>query len=440
MIKSTSITRRVQGSPKRGQPMSPRRVQSPKRSGTFVTPGERKQMLQESLVLTGREQTNAGKKFCYGCNAVGHLRRDCPTNPWEGNREQNTNKKRTRQSPTGETPDGKVARITRVFEKPEFGPEQMKLILFSTEGDVTEERFQRFRELLDDWMIQIVDETEGEVEGSDLSLVPEIDKTRRYNDRIELTVPTFSDLQKLKELLTEVHEAGFKVLTPEEYELAKEKLTRFTGVIPVDPDKVTLEKLNSLVKIHCRLRKIEGRLEITKRFGKCRGGGIYELMVSDKALQKWTEHYIHIGTSGKIQFTMRSKTDGAENKAEAEKLEKEEQRLQKQLELVKTKKDKIAPKIAVDEAEGELIGMDLGGEGQGGEPGATDEHQAEAATSGYVKVEVGGDEFPSLPPPGEVPNRKSNVSDQPTPQAVVLGGSSSAEGLSKGTLPEGPQK
>ena len=36
----------------------------------------------------------------------------------------------------------------------------------------------------------------------------------------------------------------------------------------------------------------------------------------------------------------------------------------RQLEVVKTKKEKISLKIAIDEAKGELVGMELGGQGR----------------------------------------------------------------------------
>ena len=111
----------------------------------FLTPEEKKAKFAEALLIAGKEQTEAGRKFCYGCGVAGHICKDCKTNPWEGKKEQNTNKKRTRQSHSGETPEGKVAKFTRVFAKPECGPEQMKLILFPMDGEVTEERFQTFK-------------------------------------------------------------------------------------------------------------------------------------------------------------------------------------------------------------------------------------------------------------------------------------------------------
>ena len=390
-------------------------------------------MLTESLAITAREQTEVGKKFCYGCGQVGHLRRDCPTNSWD-------NKKRTRTGHTGETPVGKVAKVLRVFDKPEYGPEEFKLVLFPTEGEVTEERHESFKEQFDDWIVGRVEEADAGEEAV-LDQIPEIDKNRRYHDRIELSVPTFRDLQKLRDILAEVGEIGFKVLTPDEYQQTKEKLTRFTGVIPVDPSKVTLAKLNMFVKIHRKVRKIEGKLEITRCYRKCQRGGVYELMANDKALERWTDHYIHLGSSGKIQFTRREKSRG-DLRAEAEKLDSEESRLSQQLEKVRAKKDKITIDIAADEAEGELLEINLGEGSQGGKPGATgNEAEAVAPGVGAVKVETESDvEFPSLPPPGEVHMSSPQKCDLITPQAGVLGGSQSAERPCKGTLPEGPKE
>ena len=147
-----------------------------------------------------------------------------------------------------------------------------------------------------------------------------------------------------------------------------------------------------------------------------------------------------MGSSGKVQFTRRAKTEG-DQKAEAEKLEKEEARLSRQLKAIKTRKDKLTLEIAVDEAEGGLVGIELGEESQGGNAGATGNEAKDdtPCASVEVKVETEGDgEFPSLPAPGEVLMTSPQKCDKTTPQAGVLGGNRSASGLSKGTLPEGP--
>ena len=420
-----SLTRRVKG----GSP-PPRRVQSPRRVGQLLTAEEKRQMMVEAMVITGRQQTEAGKKFCYGCAAVGHIRSDCPTNPWG-------TKKRTRTSHTGETPEGKVAKYTpRVFDKPEFGPDQHKLILFPTEGEVTEERHSHFKDKFDGWVFERVEEAEEQNDPSILEQIPEIDKNKRYFDRIELSVPTFRDLQKLKEVLGGVDEIGFKVLTPDEYAQAREKLTRFSGVIPVDPSKVSVKQLNMFVKIHKRTRNIEGRLEITRCWGRCQRGGVYELMASDKALERWTDHYLHLGSSGKIQFTKREKPGNL--KIEADKLDSEVSRLAKELDAVKARKEKVAFDLAVAETEGELQGFELGEEGQGGSPVDAGNEVETPVVGEFMMDTEGGGEFPSLPSPSVV-NMSSPGKRQPTVQADVLEGSSSAGRPSKGTLP-GPQQ
>ena len=257
---------------------------------------------QEANLIISSVSDKQKQTGCFGCGMEGHIRADCPTNPWtKPPMERN---KRGRQGHTGETPQAKQARTAKqgkTFPKATFGW-NTTLVLTPLEGKLTQERAEDFRYSVNRWIVDMVREV-GE-EGC--HEIPEIDKVRTFPDRIEVQLPTIADREKFIKAI-EGENSGYKIQSQEEYEASKEKIWRFTGLIKLDETAFGIQELNDMVTAHKWKKSIKGRLEITQRFGEAPNGSICELIANEQALKSWPDRTINFGLAGRVLFSEKKK-------------------------------------------------------------------------------------------------------------------------------------
>ena len=130
--------------------------------------------------------------MCFGCRKVGHIRRNCPTNPLTREAEEEI-RKRKRQGHSGETPRGKAPRVDnkpKVFLQPTISWTQMAMVFVRKDGAlVSREQAECLERGLTRWMIN------SSLEGDN---PPRVDKVNKLDDGVEFVMASAADAEKFQ--------------------------------------------------------------------------------------------------------------------------------------------------------------------------------------------------------------------------------------------------